>query len=374
MADLAAYYQRIKSEIDRAVIDVMSSGQYINGSAVNTFADALAEYTGAKHIIPCANGTDALQLALMALDLHKGDEVIIPDFTFISAAEVIALLKLTPVPVDVDPKTFNIDVSKIAGAISKKTRAIIPVHLFGQCCDMSALLNIARQNNLYVIEDNAQSIGAVYTFPDGRKCQAGTMGDIGTFSFFPSKNLGCYGDGGALATNDETLAAKLKMLTVHGQTKKYEHTALGCNSRLDTLQAAILNVKLPYLNADIAARQKVAQEYGKRLIEKSDLLETPATFSASTHVFHQYTLKIKNGRRDELKKYLAEKNIPSMIYYPIPIHRQQAFCGNIKLGSDLSETEKLCSSVLSLPMHPLLSAEEIDYICGTILDNYNYGS
>jgi len=366
MVDLSAHYKRIKSEIDRAVIETLSSGQYINSDQVERFADALSDYTGVDYVIPCANGTDALQLALMALDLQAGDEVIIPDFTFISAAEVIALLKLRPVLVDVNHATFNIDVNKIAGAISKKTRAIIAVHLFGQCCDMAPILNIAKQNGLYVIEDNAQSIGAVYTFPDGQKHQAGTMGDIGTFSFFPSKNLGCYGDGGALATNNAALAKKLKMLTVHGQSKKYVHETLGCNSRLDSIQAAILNVKLPGLNADIEARQNVADKYNRLLSKKNTLLEIPEKLLSSTHVFHQYTLKIKNNRRDELRTYLNTKQIPSMIYYPLPVHRQQAFCGNIQLGSDLAETEKLCRSVLSLPMHPLLSDEEINFICEEI--------
>jgi dTDP-4-amino-4,6-dideoxygalactose transaminase len=368
MVDLCAHYKRIKPEIDSAIFDVIRSGQYINGKPVEDFTLNLAKYTGAKYIIPCANGTDALQLALLALNLQKGDEVIIPDFTFIAAVEMIAMLKLTPVPVDVNPATFNIDVKKIAGAITEKTRAIIPVHLFGQCCDMAPILEIAHENGLYVIEDNAQSIGSVYTFPDGQKKQAGTMGDIGTFSFFPSKNLGCYGDGGALATNNEELAKKLKMLTVHGQAKKYEHELIGCNSRLDNLQAAVLNVKLPHLNADIESRQRAAAAYDKYLAKKNALVGTPYSISSSNHVFHQYTLKINDGKRDILKKYLADNNIPTMVYYPMPVHRQQAFSDIIKPGGDLSESEYLCRSVLSLPMHPDLTEEQIDYITGKILN------
>ncbi|MDR1563110.1 MAG: DegT/DnrJ/EryC1/StrS family aminotransferase [Dysgonamonadaceae bacterium] len=368
MIDLSAHYCGIKQKIDRAVLDVIQSGKYINGKQVEDFSINLAKYTAAKHIIPCANGTDALKLALLALNLKEGDEVIIPDFTFIAAAEMIALLRLTPVVVDVDPHTFNIDVNKIAGAITGKTRAIIPVHLFGQCCDMAPIMEIAHEKNLYIIEDNAQSIGAVYTFPDGRKQQAGTMGDIGTFSFFPTKNLGCYGDGGALATNNESLSQKLKMLTMHGQAKKYEHRIIGCNSRLDNIQAAILNVKLPHLDADIASRQLAAKTYSRQLAGKTTQIETPAIQSYSGHVFNQYTIKINSEKRDSLRKHLLENNIPTMIYYPTSVHSQEAFRKITKLGSDLSESEKLCRSVLSLPMHPNLSGEQINYIVEKLLE------
>jgi dTDP-4-amino-4,6-dideoxygalactose transaminase len=306
----------------------------------------------------------------MALDLQPGDEVIIPNFTFIAAAEVIALLKLTPVPIDVDPKTFNLDVNKISGALSVKTKAIIPVHLFGQCCDMTHILKIARESGLHVIEDNAQSIGAVYTFPDGKKQQAGTIGDIGTFSFFPSKNLGCYGDGGAITTNDEELAKKMEMITVHGRTQKYIHHIIGCNSRLDNLQAAVLNIKLPYLDAYTKARRNAAQTYDEGLKQLENLLEIPYCIPESNHVYNQYTLKIKGKKRDKLKEYLAEKGIPTTIYYPCPVHKQQAFRGIIKVGSDLGESENLCQSALSIPMHTELQGEQIIYIIEQIV---NYG-
>jgi len=361
MTNLTAHYERIREEIDAAISEVIRSGNYINGPAVFDFASHLKEFTGASYVVPCANGTDALQIALMALNLQPGDEVIIPNFTFISAAEVIALLRLTPVPVDVDPDTFNINPEKLSGAISSKTRAIIPVHLFGQCCDMEPILKIAHNSGLYVIEDNAQSIGATYTFSDGHSMKAGTIGDIGTFSFFPSKNLGCFGDGGALITNNAFLAENLKMLTVHGSSQKYKHEVIGCNSRLDTLQAAILNVKIRHLEEDITARQQAAIMYSKALANVENL-QVPVSLSASTHVFHQYTLKIKNGKRDLLQNILAENNIPSMIYYPFPIHRQPAFTGVIRLGSDLTESEKLCESVLSLPMHTCLDEEQIEFI------------
>jgi dTDP-4-amino-4,6-dideoxygalactose transaminase len=370
MTNLTAQYEQIKNEIDKAVLDVIQSGQYINGKPVEEFSANLAAYTGAKHVIPCASGTDALLISLMALDLQPGDEVIIPNFTFIAAAEVIALLKLTPVLIDVDPKTFNMDVNKISGALSVKTKAIIPVHLFGQCCDMTHILKIARESGLHVIEDNAQSIGAVYTFPNGKKQQAGTMGDIGTFSFFPSKNLGCYGDGGAIATNDEKLAKKMEMITVHGRTEKYIHQIIGCNSRLDNLQAAVLNVKLTYLDAYTKARINAAQIYDEGLKHFGDLLEIPFCIPESSHVYNQYTLKIKGKKRDNLKEYLAEKEIPTTIYYPCPVHKQQAFRGIIKVGSNLGESENLCQSVLSIPMHTELQREQINYITEQI---GNYG-
>ena len=369
MVDLATQYQNMRVEIDDAISKVVRSGEYINGKAVRDFSSSLATYTGAKYVIPCANGTDALQIALMALGLQPGDEVIIPDFTYIAAAEVIALLKLTPVPVDVNPETFNIDVKKMTDAFSLKTKAIVPVHLFGQCSDMATVLKIAKDNALHVIEDNAQSIGSIYTFPSGDRQQAGTIGDVGALSFFPTKNLSCYGDGGALLTNSETLAKKMRMIASHGQSKKYFHELIGCNSRLDTLQAAVLNVKLHRLDTYIQSRQKVAKAYSDALQARPDLYEIPGCIAASTHVYHQYTLKVKQDKRDALQKYLKERKVPSVIYYPTPLHRQPAFRGGIRIGSDLSETEKLCKSALSLPIHPELSEEQIHYITG-LLVNY----
>ncbi|GHT62932.1 cell surface polysaccharide biosynthesis protein [Bacteroidia bacterium] len=369
MVDLVTQYKRMQSEMDAAVSKVIHSGEYINGKWVQDFSSNLAVYTGAKYVVPCANGTDTLQIALMALGLQPGDEVIIPDFTYIAAAEAIALLKLTPVPVDVDPLTFNIDVKKMSAALSLKTKAIIPVHLFGQCSDMAPILKIAKENALHVIEDNAQSIGSVYTFPTGEKQQAGTLGDVGALSFFPTKNLGCYGDGGALLTNNEALAQKMRMIASHGQSQKYCHEVIGCNSRLDTLQAAILNVKLPYLNAWIQSRQKTAQAYNEALEVRTDLYEIPECSPSSTHVYHQYTLKVKQNKRDALQKYLKEKGVPTLIYYPNPLHKQPAFRGVIRIGGDLSETEKLCKSVLSLPIHPELAEEQIRHITD-LLSNY----
>jgi dTDP-4-amino-4,6-dideoxygalactose transaminase len=362
MVDLTTQYQRIQAEMEEAVLEVLRSGKYINGDAVQAFAAELSGYTGAKHVIPCANGTDALQIALMALDLHSGDEVIVPAFTYAAAAEVVALLGLKPVLIDVCPQTFNMDVHKIERAITSKTKVIIPVHLFGQSADMEPLLQISRKYKLSVVEDNAQSIGSVYTFSDGNQKQAGTIGDIGTLSFFPTKNLGAYGDGGALLTDNDSLAQKLKMITIHGQSKKYFHELVGCNSRLDTLQAAILNVKLPHLNSYISARQKVARLYDEGLSSLTDLLETPYCIPASTHVYNQYTLKIKGNKRDDLQKYLKAKGIPAMVYYPLPLYHQAAYKYVAKIGSDLDETERLCESVLSLPLHTELDEEQIHFI------------
>ena len=366
MVDLTTQYEKLQKEMDKALLDVVHSGKYINGESVAELTIELAEYTGAKYVIPCANGTDALQISLMALNLLPGDEVVVPAFTYAATAEVIALLRLTPVLVDVNPFSFNIDVNKIEEALSPKTKAIIPVHLFGQSADMEPLLKIAKKYNLYVIEDNAQSIGSIYTFTNGSKQQTGTMGDIGTLSFFPSKNLGCYGDGGALLTNNEELAGKLRMIASHGQSKKYTHEIVGCNSRLDTLQAAILRVKLPHLNNYIEARKKAAHSYNVGLKLLTELLELPSTDSNSSHVFHQYTLKIKDHKRDELQKYLEKKQIPTMIYYPLPLHEQPAFRNIIRKGSDLSTSEELCESVLSLPIHTELESNQILYIIDQI--------
>ncbi|MDR2087489.1 MAG: DegT/DnrJ/EryC1/StrS family aminotransferase [Dysgonamonadaceae bacterium] len=368
MVDLTTQYKRVQQQMDEAVLGVIRSGKYINGEAVRDLAAGLSDFLRVKHVIPCANGTDALQMALMALDLQPGDEVIVPAFTYVAAAEVIALLKLTPVLVDVHPRTFNVDVDKIEAAISSRTKAIIPVHLFGQTADMEPLMQIAKKYGLYVVEDNAQSIGSVYTFRDGSRQAAGTIGDIGVLSFFPTKNLGGYGDGGALLTNDDGLALKLRMIGVHGQSRRYCHEITGCNSRLDTLQAAIIRVKLPHLDSYIQARRKAAEAYDSGLKPVADWLETPECIPASTHVYHQYTLKVKHGKRDDLQKYLKENGIPAMIYYPLPLHRQPAFKNRVKMGGDLSESEKLCRSVLSLPMHTELDDEQIEYIIFHIIN------
>ena len=364
--DLITQYSQIQQEIDDAVLSVIRSGTYINGKQVSAFAENVSKYTGAKYVIPCANGTDALQIALMALDLRPGDEVIVPTFTYVASAEMIALLKLVPVLVDVDPYTFNLDVEKFKNAISEKTKVVIPVHLFGQTCNMQAILEICKQHQIYVIEDNAQSMGSIYSFPDGSKQQAGTIGDIGTLSFFPTKNLGCFGDGGAMLTNDEMLAKKLKMIASHGQSQKYRHDIIGCNSRLDTLQAAILDVKLKYLNKYIEARQQAASYYTKQLEILSDYIVLPSVADYSNHVYNQYTIQVKDEKRDDLKQFLLERNIPSMIYYPLPLHHQKAFQDIIRIGSDLSCSEQLCRSVLSLPMHTELSVIQQDYIVDCI--------
>jgi len=361
MVDLSTQYRRIRDEMNQAVLDVIDSGRYINGDAVGKFASALAVYTGSKHVVPCANCTDALQIALIALGLQPCDEVIVPAFTYAAAAEAVALLRLIPVAVDVNPRTFNIDVSKIEEAISPKTKAIIPVHLFGQTADMEPLMHIARRYNLFVIEDNAQSIGSVYTFSDGTKKQAGTIGDIGTLSFFPTKNLGCYGDGGALMTDDKNLAEKLRMITVHGQSQKYVHQIVGCNSRLDTLQAAVLQVKLSYLDDYIRSRKKLASLYDEGLKSLIDCFETPYCIPESNHTYNQYTLIVKENRNN-LQKYLKEKGIPTTIYYPLPLHLQPAFKDIVRIAGDLSVSEKLCSSVLSLPMHTETDDEQTQYI------------
>ena len=371
MVDLKGQYEKIQKDVDSAILNVVHNTNFINGKDVDDFRQALAVYTGAKHIIPCANGTDALQIALMALDLNPGDEVIVPAFTFVAPAEVIGLLKLKPVMVDVDCESFNITIDNIKKGLSPKTKAIIPVHLFGQSCDMEPIMKFASEHNLYVVEDNAQSIGATYTFSDGTQKQTGTIGHIGCTSFFPSKNLGCYGDGGAIMTNDDDLAQKLKMITNHGQSVKYQHRILGCNSRLDTLQAAILNVKLKHLNAYSSARYWAAQRYYS-LLHDVEGIELPEEVPFSTHVFHQYTIKVENGR-DELQSFLKEKGIPTMVYYPFPLHKQDAFKSICIQGEDLPVSEKLSKTVLSLPMHTELTMEEQTYIAGQIkifLDAY----
>ena len=370
MVDLKGQYNRIKKEIDEAVIGCIESAEFINGKQVGEFAEQLAKYVGVKHVIPCANGTDALQIALMALGLQTGDEVIVPAFTYVATAEVIALLKLKPVMVDVNPEDFSINLDQVKKAITPKTKAIVPVHLFGQCAGMEELLSIAKENKLFVVEDTAQAIGSSYTFKNGEVHQAGTMGNIGTTSFFPSKNLGCYGDGGAMFTNDDALAARLKMIANHGQSKKYYHDEIGVNSRLDTIQAAILKIKLRYLTEYFNARNKAANYYDQHLGEISQI-EMPTRVANSTHAFHQYTLKIKNGKRDELKQFLQEKGIPSMIYYPLPLHFQQAFKSDQYPAGSLPVSETLANQVLSLPIHTELSESTQDYIVKAVQQFFN---
>lgn len=368
MVDLTTQYKKIKEEIDSEMEKVLLSGQYINGKIVSDFCDEFGKFIGTSYVIPCANGTDAIQIALMALDLKEGDEVILPAFTYAAAIEAVALLKLTPVLIDVDPKTFNMDLEKIQDVISAQTRVILPVHLFGQSCDMEPILKIADKYDLFVIEDNAQSLGTEYIFPNGEKKKTGTIGTIGTHSFFPTKNLGCYGDGGAITTSDEELYSRMKMIALHGQSGKYIHERIGCNSRLDTLQAAALKVKLNRLDEYLQARLKAAEFYYDNL---SDLpfLELPEYAPNSQHTFNQFTLKVKNGERDELQEYLKENEIPTVIYYPKPIHTQEAYKYLVRKSSSLAASEQLCKEVLSLPMHTELEEEQLQYICEK-LKNY----
>ncbi|WP_203583372.1 MULTISPECIES: DegT/DnrJ/EryC1/StrS family aminotransferase [unclassified Parabacteroides] len=365
MVDLHSQYLRLKPEIDAAMQSVWDATAFINGPQVKEFASRLAAYLSIAHVLPCGNGTDALQIALMGLELEPGDEVIVPAFTYVAAVEVIALLGYTPVLVDVDPHTFNIDAHQLEEALSSRTRAIVVVHLFGQCADMNPVLEIASRHDLYVIEDNAQSVGATYTFPDGSIRQAGTMGHIGTTSFFPSKPLACYGDGGAMMTADEELADRLHKIANHGQGKKYHHERIGCNSRLDTLQAAILNVKLTYMDAFTKARRQVAARYDEAF-QANEFIVTPHKAIYSTHVYHQYTLQVKEGKRDDLQAYLLEKGIPSMVYYPFPVHEQEAFRELVRTPLPLQEAVRLSRSVLSLPIHTEMTTAEQEYIIETI--------
>lgn len=363
--DLKGQYLRIKDEIDSAVANVIDSCKFINGPQVKEFAEQLAEYTGAKYVIPVANGTDALQVSLMSLRLNPGDEIIVPSFTYIASAEVIALLNLVPVMVDVDYNSFNTTAENIQRAISRNTKAIIPVHLFGQSCPMEGILNIAKEHHLHVIEDNAQSIGAEYTFQDGTKAMTGTMGTFGCLSFFPSKNLGCMGDGGAILTNDYTMAERARMIASHGQSMKYFHEMVGCNSRLDTIQAAVLSVKLKYLNEYTKARQKAAEFYDNGLAGIKGIT-IPQRQKNSTHVFHQYTIKVSEGKRDGLKQFLLDNDIQTMVYYPRPLQRQQAFRGIVRYGDNLDISEQLSNEVLSIPMHTELTEETQQYIIDKI--------
>jgi dTDP-4-amino-4,6-dideoxygalactose transaminase len=367
MVDLVSQYQAIKTEINQSIDEVLKSAQFIGGNAVNSFQKSFESYLNVKHVIPCANGTDALQIAMMALDLKPGDEVITPSFTYIATTEVIALLNLKPVFVDVLPDTFCIDPSKIEAAITAKTKAIVPVHLYGQAAEMEAIMKIAKKHNLFVVEDNAQAIGSDYYFSDGTKAKLGTIGDIGCTSFFPSKNLGCYGDGGAMYTNNSDLAEQLKMVANHGQKEKYKHEIVGCNSRLDGIQAAVLNVKLPLLDTYIEKRIAVADFYDKEL-SKSKHVKIPFRSSISKHVFHQYTVQLSDElNRDELQVYLQSKQIPSMIYYPQPAHKQGMFA-SFNLGDlDLPVTEDLTKRVISFPIHTEMDEEQLTFITSEIL-------
>ena len=366
MVDLQTQYQHIKEDIDRGIQAVIDSAAFIKGPAVQQFQEHLEAYTGAKHVIPVGNGTDALQIALMALGLQPGDEVITPTFTFIATAEVVALLGLKPVVVDVDWDTMNISVEAIRKAITPRTKVIVPVHLFGQCADMDAIMDIAREHNLYVVEDSCQAIGALYTHADGTVRQASTIGHIGCTSFFPSKNLGCYGDGGAIFTNDDTLAAQMRAIANHGMVIRYHHDTVGVNSRLDSIQAAVLDAKLPHLNEYIASRQRAAAYYDKAFANHPNIL-IPVRDTKSTHVFHQYTLRLVDVNRDALREALAEKGIPAMIYYPIPLHIQKAYQDPRYKEGDFPVAEKLAACVLSLPMHTELDDEQLAYITQNLL-------
>lgn len=366
MVDLQSQYYKIKNEVDNAVLNVMDSAAFINGPEVKSFQNELESYLDVKHVIPCANGTDALQIALMALDLQEGDEIITADFTFAATVEVIHLLKLKSVLVDVDYDTFTISPEAIRKAITPKTKAIIPVHIFGQCADMEEILKIAEEHNLYVIEDNAQAIGAEFTFSDGTVRKAGTMSTVGTTSFFPSKNLGCYGDGGAIFTNNDELAHRLRGIVNHGMYERYYHDEVGVNSRLDSVQAAILRKKLPHLDQYNEARGKAADYYDEAFAGHESIL-TPKRAENSTHVFHQYTLRIVNGKRNDLQKALTEKDIPAMIYYPVALRKQKAYYQESD-DADFVNTDKLLDQVISLPMHTELDEEQLKYITDAVLE------
>jgi dTDP-4-amino-4,6-dideoxygalactose transaminase len=365
MVDLRSQYEKIKEEVDAAMQEVIDQTAFINGPQVRLFADELKQYLNCKYVIPCGNGTDALQIAMMALDFKPGDEIIVPAFTYIAAVEVIALLGLKPVFVDVDPNTFQIDTAKIESVISDKTVAIVPVHLFGQCSDMESILKIAKKHRLKVIEDAAQSIGSVYTFSDGNQAFSGTMGEIGTTSFFPSKNLGCFGDGGALFTNDHDLAEKMRMISTHGQKKKYHHHSLGVNSRLDTIQAAMLRVKLRYLEQYQNARNEVASAYDLAF-ENHPYISIPKRDSNSTHVFHQYTVKLDGVNRENFSKHLASFGIPTMVYYPVPVHLQVAYQNYGYQEGDFPVAEKLSQEVISLPIHTEMDPGQLELIINSI--------
>ena len=379
MVDLKGQYEQIKSEVDNSVLEVIESTAYINGPKVHEFQKNLEEYLGVKHVIPCANGTDALQIAMMGLGLKPGDEVITADFTFAATVEVIALLGLTPVLVDVEPDTFNIVPEAIKKAITPNTKAIVPVHLFGQCANMEAIMNIAKEHDLFVIEDNAQAIGANYTYSDGSKRKAGTVGNVGATSFFPSKNLGCYGDGGAIFTNDDELAHTIRGIVNHGMYKRYHHDVVGVNSRLDSIQATILNIKLKRLDAYNKARQSSAKQYNEAFENIPNII-TPTTVNrgcdnicdnCDCHVFHQYTLKLKNVDRDALVQHLNNNGIPCGVYYPIPLHKQKAYADSRYNEEDFVVTNQLVKEVISLPMHTELDDEQVAFITSTIISFVN---
>ncbi len=368
MVDLKSQYQHIKPEIDKGIQEVIDSCAFINGPAVKRFQENLEKYLNVKHVIPCANGTDALQVSMMALGLKPGDEVITASFTFVATAEVIALLGLTPVLVDVDPNTFNIDLNAVEKAITPKTKAIVPVHLFGQSADMELIMALAKKHNLFVIEDACQAIGADYIYSDGRKQKVGTIGHVGCTSFFPSKNLGCYGDGGAIFTNDDALADKLRVVVNHGMKVRYYHDEIGVNSRLDSIQAVILDAKLKHLDTYNTNRAKAAAHYSSAFA-KCDKLTVPVLAKNSTHVFHQYTLQLHESiNRDELIKHLADKGIPAMIYYPVPLHQQKAYQDPRYKDGDFPVSEKLAKTVMSLPMHSELDSEQLTYITTEVLN------
>ncbi len=367
MVDLQSQYQKIKPQIDQAIQGVLDTSAYINGPIVKEFQTHLEAYLGVKHVIPCANGTDALQIAMMGLGLEQGDEVITADFTFAATVEVIALLKLTPVLVDVEADTFNMDIAALKKAITPKTKAIVPVHLFGQCANMEAVLEVAKAHNLYVIEDTAQAIGADYTFADGTVKKAGTIGNVGTTSFFPSKNLGCFGDGGAIFTNDDDLANILVGIVNHGMYRRYFHDVVGVNSRLDSLQAAVLNVKLPHLDDYCKARLKAAEFYNDAF-KNHNQIETPVISNFTTHVFHQYTLKIHDVNRNDLHQFLLEAGIPCAIYYPVPLHLQKAYADARYNEADFKVTNQLAEQVLSLPMHTEFDEEQLTFITQKVIE------
>ena len=367
MVDLHTQYLRIKEEIDAGIQEVIETTAFVKGQKVTDFQNHLEQYTGAKHVIPVGNGTDALQIALMGLGLKPGDEVITPTFTFIATAEVVALLGLTPVVVDVEWETMNMAIESVRRAITPRTKAIVPVHLFGQCADMEPLMALAKEHQLFVVEDACQAIGAKYTFSNGETKQAGTIGNIGCTSFFPSKNLGCYGDGGAIFTNDDELAAKMRAIANHGMVVRYHHDMIGVNSRLDSIQAAVLDAKLPHLDEYIAARQRAAAYYDRAFTGCEQLL-IPGRQPHSTHVFHQYTLRVVGADRDALREGLAERGIPAMIYYPVPLHQQKAYLDPRYKDGDFPVAEKLASCVLSLPMHTELDEEQLEYITSAVLE------
>ena len=367
LVDLKTQYEKIKEEVDKAILDVIATAAFINGPEVKEFQKDLGNYLGVKHVIPCANGTDALQISLMALGLKPGDEVISPSFTYIATAEVIGLLNLTPVFIDVDRQNFTIDIQSLRNAITKKTKAIVPVHLYGHCANVEEILKIANEFNIPVIEDTAQALGSEFTFSDGSVKKAGTIGTVGCTSFFPSKNLGCYGDGGAIMTNDDDLAKTIRMVASHGQSKKYFHDIIGVNSRLDSIQAAVLRVKLPYLKEYILARKSAASYYSKAF-EPFEELETPFVEEWSDHGFHQYTLILNGVDREELMKHLDKKGIPSNIYYPLPVHEQKSFEGRFEERVSLENTDYLKLKVISLPMHTELDDEQLEFITSSVIE------